>query len=479
MPVEVRFNEVRKSPPELYAFLLRMPKGGDLHNHLAGAVYAETFVREAAAKHLCVDRNTHVLQQAAPCSEGQVDASDAMRDADLASTLIDNLSMRDFVPGTQSPHDHFFDTFFKFDIVSHGKDPDFVVEAVRRAAEQNESYLELMALGAGSAVSNLGTQAGLDSDFEVTRQKLLKGGLEKLVTDLRGKVDSLEKGRIEGLGCDAQPNSPACKVDVKYILQVLRLSTKEQVFAQTMAGFMLASSDPRVVAVNFVQPEDGFTSMDDYHLHMQMVAYAKRVFPHVHVALHAGELASGLVPPEGLRFHIGEAVTVAGAERIGHGVDIMYEMNSYDTLRTMRERHVAVEINLTSNDVILGVRGNDHPFPVYRRYEVPVVLSTDDEGVSRTHLTQEYQRAVLTYGLSYADVKQIVRNGLQYSFLPGAGFWRDASFRATVAACTAGRTSGVCKAYLEKNEKARMQADLEDRFDAFEHSIRQWPPVAR
>jgi adenosine deaminase len=246
-----------------------------------------------------------------------------------------------------------------------------------------------------------------------------------------------------------------------------------------MAGFMLADSDPRVVAVNFVQPEDGFTSMNDYHLHMQMVAYARRIFPKVHVALHAGELASGLVPPEGLRFHIQEAVDVAGAERIGHGVDIMYETKSYETMRTMRERHIPVEINLTSNDVILGVKGNDHPFPVYRKYGVPMVLSTDDEGVSRTHLTQEYQRAVLTYGLSYSELKQIVRNGLQYSFLPGDGFWRDGMYRAPVVACAGGRASKSCQAYLEKNEKARLQADLESRFDAFEHSVRQLPPATK
>jgi adenosine deaminase len=469
--IEARFDELRESPPELYAFLLRMPKGADLHNHLAGAVYAETFVHDGAAKRLCVNTHTYVfLARAAPCGNGEIDASAAEHNADLTSALIDNLSMRDFVPGLQSAHDHFFDTFYKFEVVSHGKDPEFVVQVVRRAAEQNESYLELMALGAGSAVSKLGAEVGLDPDFEVTRRKLVEHGLDRLVAGLRGRVDELEKGRIEGLGCDKDPTAAPCKVGVKYVLQVLRLFPKEQVFAQTMAGFMLADSDPRVVAVNFVQPEDGFTSMQDYHLHMQMVAYARRAFPKVHVTLHAGELASGLVPPEDLRYHIREAVDIAGAERIGHGVDIMYENNSYETLRTMREKHIAVEINLTSNDVILGVSGKNHPFPVYRKYGVPVTLATDDEGVSRTHLTQEYQRAVLTYNLKYADVKQIVRNGLEYSFLPGQSYWRDGSYRTPVQACASGRNSSSCKSYLGQNEKARMQADLEDRFEIFERS---------
>jgi len=145
------------------------------------------------------------------------------------------------------------------------------------------------------------------------------------------------------------------------------------------------------------------------------------------------------VPPEGLRFHIREAIELGHAERIGHGVSVMYENDALGLLRLMKHRRIAVEINLTSNDLILGVRGADHPLPVYRKYGVPVVLSTDDEGVSRSHLTQEYQRAVLTYNLTYPDLKSIVRNSIEYSFLP-------------------------------PDEKARMQVDLEKRFERFEQT---------
>jgi hypothetical protein len=54
-------------------------------------------------------------------------------------------------------------------------------------------------------------------------------------------------------------------------------------------------------------------------------AYLHSVYPKVHISLHAGELAPGLVPPDGLSFHIREAVHLGHAERIGHGVDVMYE----------------------------------------------------------------------------------------------------------------------------------------------------------
>ncbi len=49
-------DSVRQEPLLLLAFLREIPKGGDLHNHLAGAIYAETLIDFAAKVGLCVDR---------------------------------------------------------------------------------------------------------------------------------------------------------------------------------------------------------------------------------------------------------------------------------------------------------------------------------------------------------------------------------------------------------------------------------------
>jgi adenosine deaminase len=129
--------------------------------------------------------------------------------------------------------------------------------------------------------------------------------------------------------------------------------------------------------------EDGATSMDDYAAHMRIVGYLHGLYPKVHISLHAGELAEGFVPPDGLCCHIRLAVEDAHAERIGQGLDVMDEDRPYDLLKEMAAKHVMVEITLTSNEVILGVKGKDHPLRIYRKYHVPVALSTDDEGVSR------------------------------------------------------------------------------------------------
>ena len=86
----------------------------------------------------------------------------------------------------------------------------------------------------------------------------------------------------------------------------------------------------------------------------------------------------------------------------------------------MRRRPVTIEISLTSSDVILEVRGKDHPLSTYLAAGVPVVLSTDDPGVSRIDMTNEYFRGAREHGLSYRTLKSLARNALAYSFLAEA-----------------------------------------------------------
>ena len=155
---------------------------------------------------------------------------------------------------------------------------------------------------------------------------------------------------------------------------------------------------------------------------MRIVGFLAKDVP---VALHAGELWLGLVPPEDLSFHIREAVEIAGARRIGHGTALAFEQDVDGLLALLRRRPVTIEISLTSSDLILGVRGTAHPLPTYLAAGVPVVLSTDDAGVSRIDLTHEYFRAARDYGLGYRALRAIARNALIYSFAGGGKTERE------------------------------------------------------
>jgi adenosine deaminase len=306
------------------------------------------------------------------------------------------------------------------------------------------------------------------------RDELLAHRLRDDVAAVRARFDRAEATRRQRENCGRQKEAAACHVEIRYIYQVLRALPKEQVFAQTLLGFETASADPRVVGINYVDPEDNYISMSDYALHMRIVGFLHGLYPKVHISLHAGELAPGLVPYEGLCCHIRLAVEQAHAERIGHGVDIMHEDRPFDLLKEMAAKHILVEINLTSNDVILGIGGKDHPLPIYRKFGVPVALSTDDEGVSRINLTHEYVRAAQTYNLHYSDFKQMVRDSLEHSFLPGDSLWSaPENFGHPVPGCL-GATLGAekpspgCAAFLQHSEKAQQQWELERRFRAFE-----------
>src|SRR6185503_13343168 len=126
-------------------------------------------------------------------------------------------------------------------------------------------------------------------------------------------------------------------------------------------GFALAN-DPnsKVVGLNLVQGEDAPASMQNFATHMQMLHFLRPLYPQAHLTLHAGELAPGLVAPEGLKFHIRDSVLTARAERIGHGVDILHEDGFEKLLKDMAQREVMVEICLSSNDTILGISGAEH-----------------------------------------------------------------------------------------------------------------------
>jgi adenosine deaminase len=475
---------VKAGPPALHAFLDQFPKGADLHVHLSGAVYAETFIKDAAEDGLCVDPKALSFAKP-PCDPPLVPVKDLSGvltpvQQDLYDRLIDSFSMRSYVPTPGfSGHDQFFATFDKFHGLNGRHIGEWVDEVAARSAAQNQQYIELMETPAFGKAAALAHKNPFNMDLAAYRQTLLSEGVKDEVAADREDVRVAEAQRKQIERCGTPRAQPACAVTIRYVYQVLRGYAPEQVFAQTLLGFetvqtAMDAHDDTWVGINFVMPEDGFVSMRDYALQMKMVEYLHSVYPLVHITLHAGELAPGLVPPEGLRFHIRQAVEQGHAERIGHGVDVMYEDDAVALLKQMARKHVMVEINLSSNEGILGVKGIEHPFPLYRAAHVPVALSTDDEGVSRIEITHEYTRAALDYHLTYADLKQLARTGMEHNFLPGASLWASQDLFTLPASACRGQLLGsdapssACRAFLDGSQKAAAQWEQERRFRAFE-----------
>lgn len=465
------FETVRNQPLLLAAFLQQMPKGGDIHNHLSGAIYAESYIYWAAQDGLCIDRKTFGFVMP-PCdSEAKVAATTAIKDAQLYYNVIDSLSMRGVSQSGESGHDHFFASFSKFGAATRNRQAEMLAEVASRAAYQNELYLELMGTQGNAAA--LGRDIPWDDNLDALREKVLTKGLKELNAGVIAFADESEKKMREMLKCGTPAAEPGCAVTIRYIAQGTRNNPKPQLFAQLVAAFELVQSDPRFVGITIVSPEDNYISMHDFDAQMRMIAYLRGKYPKVKVSLHAGELAPQLVAPEGLRNHIRDSVEIAGSDRIGHGVDVMYEREPIQLLQQMAKKNVLVEVCLTSNDGILNVRGAQHPLPLYLRYDVPVTLATDDEGVSRSTLTREYQRATETYGLKYVDLKKMARMSIEHSFLPGSSMWSNIKTSTVVRECATDKRgaetpSSSCAAYLKANERAQMQWRLERQFATFE-----------
>jgi adenosine deaminase len=336
-----------------------------------------------------------------------------MRDQALYNRMVDAFSMRWFLPTPAVPtgHDEFFAAFEKFGTVSGSHFVDMTVDQLKLYDSQNVQYVEFMVSSWCPNDRERFVKAVTETTGDASKLAALEAsGLGDCVAATRDGMTAATGKVTTALACDARNAQPGCGVTFRYILQINRNNSPDEVFVQTAIAAALIRAEPRIVALNFVGPEDNFVARRDYTRHMQIIRFLANDVP---VALHAGELWLGLVPPPDLTFHIRAAIEIAGARRIGHGVSLAFERDMEDLLAEMRARPVVVEINLTSNDLILGVRGKDHPLPAYLAAGVPVVLSSDDAGISRIDLTNEYVRA----GLGYRMLKAIARNALIYSFL--------------------------------------------------------------
>lgn len=467
----------RTNPVALLDFLERMPKGGDLHHHLTGAVYAESYIDYAVEDGLCIDRAAATLS-APPCDTavGRVPAAQTLTDFPLRNHVIDAWSIRNFVPAPddRDVRHHFFATFGKFDPVTNKHWGEMLAEVVHRAGAQNEIYLETMLTPDQGEATKLGRTVGWNSDFAGMRSRLLGGGMNQVVADGRKNLDDAETKMRAILGCGGATPDVGCGVTLRFQNQVLRAFPKEEVFAQMLAGFEIANADSRVVAVNLVQSQDEYRALSDFELQLKMLDYLHGIYPKVHISLHAGELTPGEVRPEELwASHIRQSIETGHAERIGHGLDVMYEKDAPGLLAEMAQRHILVEDCVYSHEVVRGMTGEENVLPIYLRAGVPVAIATDDEGIVRSELTWYFRRAVVGYQVNYPTLKQMVRASLEHAFVSGASLWvaMDNFTLAPVCAqdvANPAKPSKACGEFLASSEKARLEWQEEAAFRKFE-----------
>ena len=138
-----------------------------------------------------------------------------------------------------------------------------------------------------------------------------------------------------------------------------------------------------------------------------------------HLTIHAGE---GFGLPS-----IWEALQLCGAERLGHGVRIVDDIQPVGDGRArlgrladlVRDRRVPLELCPTSN-VHSGAAPSieEHPIGLLMELKFRVTVNTDNRLMSATSLSQEFGQLVDAFGIGWDRVRRLTINAMKSAFLP-------------------------------------------------------------
>jgi adenosine deaminase len=128
----------------------------------------------------------------------------------------------------------------------------------------------------------------------------------------------------------------------------------------------------------------------------------------LHVTIHAGETTGPGT--------VAEAVTVLGAQRIGHGIRAVEDSS---VCQLLRNEGITLEVCPTSN-IQTGAAQSfwRHPLRDLYHLGVPITVNTDNIGVSDTTLTDEYMAAMLGIGFKLIELREMLMNAVEAAFLP-------------------------------------------------------------
>lgn len=492
-----KFEEIKKNTPELIMFLKAMPKGADLHTHALGASYSEFIYEDAVKINDYYDLRTNFF-----LTKEEYELSDKSSEIvtidefkkNHAEKMFNAYSMRGW-NGIHNGIDHFFNTF-SCALSSKRSENSMIAEMIKRAASQNIKCLEI--------ISDC-----LPRDLEDLFKNLLKNSLNNF-ENKNFNIENLEEYCKILDSLDTEENYLKVKTylderenflkeygiidfSVRYIPYLSRVSSSlEEFFAKAFCYMLYCIKESRIAGVNIVEPEDHIFSRENFESHLKIMNFVHRYLSDKYLAsrkkinltLHAGELNLTRSPLEDMEDRICSTIFLTrnkteqkfpAAKRIGHGVSIPWENNADELLKFMSINKIAVEICLSSNDIILGIKENEHPFSLYKKYNVPMIICTDDEAVSRSNLTLEYLKAVQSFDLNYEDLKNLSRNGLEYSFLEGEGLFIDGDYRNirdefknAVSLHDWKQKFIDHREFILKNEKLKKQIELEIDFLLFE-----------
>ena len=131
------------------------------------------------------------------------------------------------------------------------------------------------------------------------------------------------------------------------------------------------------------------------------------------ITIHSGEAPQ----PESARW-VKDSIEILGADRIGHGVQIVQDPEVMDYVR---RNHVALEICPISNYLTQSFKTyEEHPIRKLLDAGLLVTINSDDPGVFATTLSDDYEVLHRVHGFSKEEFHRCNQIAAEVSFLPDA-----------------------------------------------------------
>ena len=234
-------------------------------------------------------------------------------------------------------------------------------------------------------------------------------GAPELFTEQGLSLDQVVEATLEGY---KQGMAEAAKEGNKIRVESLLCGMRQNNRSQEAAAAVVKYRDKGVVGFDIAGPEDGFPPTNQ----LETFEYLRK--ENAHFTIHAGE-AYGLPS-------IWEAIQICGAERLGHGVRIIDDIDfSGDKPKLgplasyVRDRRIPLELCPTSNLQTGAAKTySEHPIGILAKLRFRVTLNTDNRLMSRTSMSNEMSECVKSFGWKFADLQRVTVNALKSSFIP-------------------------------------------------------------
>jgi adenosine deaminase len=234
-------------------------------------------------------------------------------------------------------------------------------------------------------------------------------GAPELFTEQGLTLDQVVEATLEGY---KQGMAEAAREGNKIRVESLLCGMRQNNRSQEPAAAVVKYRNKGVVGFDIAGPEDGFPPSNQ----LETFEYLRK--ENAHFTIHAGE-AYGLPS-------IWEAIQICGAERLGHGVRIIDDIDfSGDKPKLgplasyVRDRRIPLELCPTSNLQTGAAKTySEHPIGILAKLRFRVTLNTDNRLMSRTSMSNEMSECVKSFGWKFTDLQRVTVNALKSSFIP-------------------------------------------------------------